>query len=807
AYARAAAHPASSAEARGLVSWLTTVDHKRIGILYAVSAFAFFTLGGVEALLIRLQLARPDGQVVGAETFNQLFTMHGTTMVFLALMPLSAAFFNYLTPLLIGARDVAFPRLNAFSYWVFLLGGLFINSSFLVGAAPNAGWFGYATLTEKPFSVGPHSDFWLLGLLFLGVATLVSGLNFLVTILNLRAPGMTFLRLPLFVWTTLVTSVLILLAFPPLTVALILLGFDRFFGTSFYLPAGGGSAVLWQHLFWIFGHPEVYILILPAMGIVSEVLPTFARKPLFGYAAMVYATGLIGFLGFGVWAHHMFAVGMGPIADSAFALSTMIISIPTGIKIFNWLDTLWGGSLRFRTALYFAVGFIAMFTIGGLSGVMHASPPIDLQQTDSYFVVAHFHYVLFGGTLLGLFAGIYYWWPKVTGRLLDERWGRAHFWLMLVGFNLTFFPMHFLGIMGMPRRIYTYPDGLGWNFWNLVATTGAILTAISLLVFLANAWTSLRRGAAAGSDPWDGRTLEWAIPSPPPSYNFATVPTVRRRDALWLTKHPDARGPGLDDRAALVTAREPIHMPPPSAWPILTALAMLILSAGPLLDIGVVVIGAALTVVGVFAIALEHLPARADYGAGLDDVNIGTTGLDHRKMGTWAFLGSECLFFGTLISIYLVYKGRSLAGPTPQEILNIPLTSISTFDLLMSSLTMVLAVAAVQRGDVAGTRRWLLATVVGGLIFLGFQVYEFGSFLHEGLGLTTNLFASTFYVMVGFHGAHVSVGVLWLATLWYLTVRGRIGLRQAVLVDIAGLYWHFVDVVWIFIFTLVYLIQ
>ncbi len=803
----AAAHPTAGAEARGLVSWLTTVDHKRIGILYGVSALAFFLVGGVEALLIRLQLARPNGQVVAAETFNQLFTMHGTTMVFLALMPLSAAFFNYLTPLLIGARDVAFPRLNAFSYWVFLLGGLFINSSFLFGAAPNAGWFGYATLTEKPFSVGPHSDFWLLGLLFLGVATLVSGLNFLVTILNLRAPGMTFLRMPLFVWTTLVTSVLILLAFPPLTVALILLGFDRFFGTSFYLPAGGGSAVLWQHLFWIFGHPEVYILILPAMGIVSEVLPTFARKPLFGYAAMVYATGLIGFLGFGVWAHHMFAVGMGPIADSAFALSTMIIAIPTGIKIFNWLDTLWGGSLRFRTALYFGVGFIAMFTIGGLSGVMHASPPIDLQQTDSYFVVAHFHYVLFGGTLLGLFAGIYYWWPKVTGRLLDERWGRVHFWLMLVGFNLTFFPMHFLGIMGMPRRIYTYPDEMGWNFWNLVATAGAILTAVSLLVFVGNVWTSLRRGAAAGPDPWDGRTLEWAIPSPPPPYNFATVPTVRRRDALWLTKHPDARGPGLDDPTALVTAREPIHMPPPSAWPILTALAMLILSAGPLLNVGVVVIGAALTVVGVFAIALEHLPARADSGAGDHDVNIGTTGLDHRKLGTWAFLGSECLFFGTLISIYVVYKGRSLAGPTPQEILNIPLTSISTFDLLMSSLTMVLAVAAIQRGDVAGTRRWLLATVVGGLIFLGFQVYEFGSFLHEGLGLTTNLFASTFYVMVGFHGAHVSVGVLWLATLWWLTLRGRIGQRQAVLVDIAGLYWHFVDVVWIFIFTLVYLIQ
>ena len=807
AVAHAAFQAVAHAEARGLGAWLTTVDHKRIGILYAVSAAVFFLVGGLEALLIRLQLARPEGQLVGAETFNQLFTMHGTTMVFLALMPLSAAFFNYLTPLLIGARDVAFPRLNAFSFWAFLLGGLYINSSFLFGAAPDAGWFGYATLTEKPFSVGPHSDFWLLGLLFLGTATVISALNFLVTILNLRAPGMTFLRLPIFVWTTLVTSVLILLAFPPLTVALIFLLFDRFFGTSFYMPAGGGSPVLWQHLFWIFGHPEVYILILPAMGAVSEVLPTFARKPLFGYAAMVYATGLIGFLGFGVWAHHMFAVGMGPIADSAFALSTMTIAVPTGIKVFNWLGTLWGGSLRFRTPLCFAVGFIAMFTIGGLSGIMHASPPIDLQQTDSYFVVAHFHYVLFGGMLLGLFAGIYYWWPKMTGRLLDDRWGQLQFWLMLIGFNLTFFPMHFLGIMGMPRRIYTYAPGFGWEFWNLVATLGAGVTGVSILVFLANAWRSLRQGEPAGPDPWDGRTLEWAIPSPPPPYNFATIPAVQRRDALWLTKHPDARGPGLADREALTTARGPIHMPPSSAWPILTALAMLVLSAGPLLHLGVVVIGGVLTVLGVFAIALEHLPARVELHPTHDDIHIGTTGLDHRKMGTWAFLGSECLFFGTLISTYLVYKGKSLAGPDSHEILNIPLTSISTFDLLMSSLTMVLAVAAIQRGDIPGARRWLLATVAGGLVFLGFQVYEFTSFVHEGLGLTTNLFGSTFYVMVGFHGAHVSVGVLWLATLWVLATRGRLGPRQAVLVDIAGLYWHFVDVVWIFIFTLVYLIQ
>ncbi len=789
------------------LSWLTTVDHKRVGILYGVTAFAFFLVGGLEALVIRLQLARPDGQLVGAETFNELFTMHGTTMVFLALMPLSAAFFNYLVPLMIGARDVAFPRLNAFSYWVFLLGGLFINSSFLVGAAPHAGWFGYATLTERPFSIGPHTDFWLLGLLFLGISTLVSALNFLITILNLRAPGLTFLRMPVFVWTTLVTSVLILLAFPALTVALILLLFDRFFGTSFYLPAGGGSPLLWQHPFWTFGPPEVYILILPAMGIVSEVVPTFARKPLFGYVAMVYATVLIGFFGFGVWAHHMFAVGMGPIADSAFSLSSMIIAVPTGIKIFNWLATLWGGAIRFWTPLYFAIGFIAMFTIGGLSGIMHASPPVDLQQTDSYFVVAHLHYVLFGGTVFGLFAGVYHWWPKVTGRRLSEGLGRLHFWLMLVGMNATFFPMHFLGLMGMPRRIYTYAPGLGWEFWNLVATAGAFAIGVSILVFAANALRSLTRGGRAGSDPWDGRTLEWALPSPPPPHNFATVPTIRRRDALWLTKHPDQRGPGLTDLRALTAAREPIHLPPPSAWPLRTALFMLVLSAGALLHRVLAGVGATLTLVGVFAIALEHLPAAGARRPGEDQVHLGTTGLDHRKMGMWAFLGSECLFFGTLISTYLLYKGQSLTGPTPREILNIPLTSFSTFDLLMSSLTMVLAVAAIQRGDAQATRRWLLSTVALGLVFLGGQVYEFRSFLGEGLGLTTNLFGATFYVLVGLHGAHVTVGVLWLGALWYLAGCGRIRLPQAVLVDIAGLYWHFVDVVWIAIFTLVYLIQ
>ena len=440
----------------GLWSWITTVDHKRIGVMYAVFAGFFFLVGGLEALLIRLQLGSPENTLIDPDLYNQLFTMHGTTMVFLAIMPLSAAFFNFLVPLQIGARDVAFPRLNAFSLWVFVFGAFFINASFLFGGAPDAGWFGYANLTSTQYSPGMRIDFWVLGLMVLGVSSIAAALNFIVTIINLRAPGMSLMRMPLFTWMTFVTSFLLVLAFPAITVGLVLLLFDRTFGTSFFNPAAGGDVLLWQHLFWIFGHPEVYILLLPSLGIVSEVIPTFSRKPLFGYPFVVYSGILIAFLGFGVWAHHMFSVGLGPIANTVFSVTTMLIAIPTGVKIFNWIATMWGGSLRFKTPLYFAVGFIAMFIIGGLSGVMHSSAPSDLQQTDSYFIVAHIHYVLFGGVIFALFAGVYYWFPKITGRMLSEGIGKAHFWLMLIAFNLTFFPQHYLGLhagRSLTRRV------------------------------------------------------------------------------------------------------------------------------------------------------------------------------------------------------------------------------------------------------------------------------------------------------------------------------------------------------------------
>src|SRR5918996_4866003 len=519
--------------AHGFWSWISTVDHKRIGILYGVTAFLFFLVGGGEALLIRAQLAEPNSTILTAEEYNQLFTMHGTTMVFLVIMPLAAAFGNYFVPILIGARDVAFPRLNAFGYWVFLAGGLLLYSSFLFGGAPNGGWFGYSPQTNPTFSPGHGIDFWLVGLIITGIGSLTAAANFIVTTLNLRAPGMTMMRMPVFVWMNLVVSFLLLFAIPVITVALFELYFDRNFGSNFFNANLGGDPVLWQHLFWLFGHPEVYILILPAMGIVSEVLPVFSRKPLFGYSAVVFAGAAIAFLGFGVWAHHMFASGVTPVAQAAFGLATMTIAIPTGIKIFNWLGTMWGGKVWLSTPMLFAMGFVAMFTIGGLSGVTHAVVPSDWQQTDTYYIVAHFHYVLFGGAVFGIFAGLYYWFPKLTGRVMNSRLGKTHFWLMFIGFNLTFAPMHWLGLQGMVRRTWKYPLEAGLEFWNLMETIGAFIIAAAILVFMYNWYHSRRHGEPSGLDPWDARTIEWTTPNPTPEYNFAQAPVVTRLDHFW----------------------------------------------------------------------------------------------------------------------------------------------------------------------------------------------------------------------------------------------------------------------------------
>ncbi|HVE90686.1 MAG TPA: cytochrome c oxidase subunit I [Actinomycetota bacterium] len=600
----------------GVWSWITTVDHKRIGILYGVTSFVFFILGGIEALLLRLQLAAPDGKVLDADLYNQLFTMHGTTMIFLVVMPMSAAFFNFFIPLMIGARDVAFPRLNAFSYWVFLLGGIFLYSSFFLGGFPDGGWFGYAPLSTESYGALPNAasrmDFWALGLQILGIASLVASVNFVTTIINMRAPGMSFMRMPVFVWMTLVVNFLLLFAMPVIAVALFQVMFDRFFGTGFFDVAMGGDPVLWQHMFWLFGHPEVYILILPAMGIVSEILPTFSRKPLFGYPFVVFSGIAIGFMGWGVWAHHMFAVGLGPVANSAFALSTMFIAVPTGVKIFNWLGTLWGGRIRFKTPMLFSLGFVAMFVIGGLSGVTHALVPHDAQQTDTYYIVAHFHYVLFGGAIFGLFAGMYYWWPKVFGRLLGERLGKLHFWLMLIGFNLTFGPMHILGLQGMARRYYRYRAEDGFTAWNFIATVGSFIIALSILVFLVNVALAHRKPKTASADPWDGRTLEWTIPSPPPEYNFAEIPTVHAVDDFWHRKYAEDKSgraqpvpAGGSEEAESGHDGHGIHMPSPSYFPLVAALGLPLIGYGLIYQWAIAAVGAMMTLVGLYGWALE----------------------------------------------------------------------------------------------------------------------------------------------------------------------------------------------------------
>ncbi|MCC6316374.1 MAG: cytochrome c oxidase subunit I [Gemmatimonadaceae bacterium] len=529
----------ATGEKEGIMAWLTTTDHKKIGTLYLHTSLLFFIIGGLEAVLMRWQLMKPNQTLVTAEQFNQLFTMHGTTMVFLAIMPLSAAFFNYLIPLQLGARDVAFPRLNAFSYWVYVFGGIFITAPILFWVAPDGGWFAYAPLSSRTYSPGINMDFWVLGIQILGISSLAAAFNFATTVINMRAPGMNLMRMPMFTWMSFVTQFLIILAFPVITIALVFLQFDRFFGTNFYQVSAGADPLLWQHLFWIFGHPEVYILILPAFGLVSEVLPTNSKKPLFGYPVMAYSGILIGFLGFGVWAHHMFSVGMGPIADTVFGLTTMLIAIPTGVKIFNWIFTMWGGSIRFTAATKFAIGLIALFTIGGISGITHASPPSDLQQTDTYYIVAHFHYVLFGGAIMGIFSGIYHYFPKMYGRYMNERLGTWHFWLNFIAMNLTFFPMHFSGMLGMPRRIYTYDAGQGWDTFNMISSVGAFLLMPATLIFVYNFFTSKRGGAPAPANAWDAATLEWSIPSPPPEYNFARIPVVHSRYPLWDLTHPD----------------------------------------------------------------------------------------------------------------------------------------------------------------------------------------------------------------------------------------------------------------------------
>jgi cytochrome c oxidase subunit 1 len=522
-----------------LHEWVTSVDHKKIGIMYFLMAVVFLVIGGAEALVIRTQLLWAESRLVSADVFNQMMTMHGTTMIFFVAMPILAGVANYFVPLQIGARDMAFPRLNAFGLWTTLFGGILCYMSFFTGGAPSIGWFAYAPLTERTFARSAATDFWILGLLVNGVGSLSGAINVVTTMLALRCPGMTLRKVPLYTWMAFWANVQILFAIPPLTASLIMLQLDRSLGAHFFDAQAGGSPYLWQHLFWFFGHPEVYILVLPAFGMISEVIPVFSRKVIFGYEFVAAATVAIAFISFGVWAHHMFAVGMTRTVDVYFAAASLVVGIPTGIKVFNWLATLYGGNWRWAAPLLFSLGFLSMFIIAGLTGVILAIAPVDLQLTDTYFVVAHFHWVIVGGILMGLFAGVYYWYPKVTGRMYSETLARWQFWLFFIGFILTFGPQHFAGFYGMPRRIYTYPVDRGWEIWNQISSLGGYIQAPSFLIFVWNILFSLKKGAPAGDDPWDAWTLEWATTSPPPQYNFESIPTVRSRRPLWDLKHPD----------------------------------------------------------------------------------------------------------------------------------------------------------------------------------------------------------------------------------------------------------------------------
>jgi cytochrome c oxidase subunit I len=796
----------------GLVSWLTTTDHKRIGILYLGTALAFFAIAICFALIMRLQLIVPNNTLLSPGQYNQVFTMHGTTMVFLFAMPALAGLVNYLIPLMIGARDMAFPRLNAFSYWLMLTGGLLLYASFIFGGAPDTGWFSYAPLTSRIYSAHDGVDFWTLSLLALGVSSLVGAANAIVTMLRMRAPGMRLRDMPVFAFANFVNSFLILFAIPSLTAALAMLYLDRHYGTTFFDVAGGGDPVIWQHLFWFFGHPEVYILILPVFGILSEVVPVFSRKPLFGRGTMLVMIGVIGFFGFTVWAHHMFSVGIGSVFDKIFAGSTMIIAVPTGVKIFNWLATMWGGSLRFRSPLYFTSGFIAMFVIGGLTGVSLAVVPFDWQVTDSYYVVAHFHNVLFGGTLLGVLGGLHYWYPKATGRLLNERIGKTSFWVIFLGFNITFMPMYVLGILGMPRRVYTWDSGLGWEPYNLVSSIGGMVIATGIVILLYNFISSLRKGAVAGDDPWDAWTLEWTTTSPPPDYNFETIPTVRGPRPFWDLKHPDKAdwlesgrpepepkpaAPSGHPGASAVETGTHHAAPLTSSVPLLAAIGVVAVAAGglgaPLIPVigGVFLLG---TLVAWAWQPWEETPylhgARRPGGV----------------VGTWLFIGSEAIFFASLFYAYVHLRLR--AGAWPPEgmpALEAGLPAINTVILLTSGLFAHWGYTGLMKRRRARFSFGMGLAVVLGILFLSLQGVEWS---RAGFGLSDGVLGSVFFTLTGFHGAHVTAGVILLVIAGVRARRGdwkgeatnaEVGLAES-----GTYYWHFVDVVWIILFLLIY---
>jgi cytochrome c oxidase subunit I+III len=809
----------------GIMGVLSAVNHRVIGRRYILTALFFFLVAGVQALVMRWQLAQSEMKVLNPQLYNEIFTLHGTTMMFLFAVPMLAGVGIYFTPLMIGARDMVFPRLNAFSYWVYLIAGITLLWSFVIGYAPDGGWFAYTPLTGPSYSPGPALDYWVTAVTFLEIAALAAAVEMIVTILKLRAPGMSMSRVPLFVWAQLVMALMIVFAMPPLILASVMLALDRMAGTHFFHAAAGGDPVLWQHLFWVFGHPDVYIILIPALGVLSMVIPVAARTPLRGYTLLVLSFVAIGFLSFGLWVHHMFAVGLPVMGLNFFAAASMMIAIPSGIQIFSYIATLWRGRIVVTTAYLFSIGFIVTFVLGGITGVMVASVPFDWQVHDTYFVVAHFHYVLIGGAVFPLFAGAYHWYPKLTGRLLSESMGRWNFWLMMIGINLTFFPMHLLGFWGMPRRVYTYREELGWDGLNLVASIGAYVFALGVLIFVWNVIWSLKFGPRSGSDPWKGSSLEWSVPSPPPQYNFRFIPTVRSREPLWEQEdlHPsnmNAHEAGLDlfdperpQRETLATtvldALPDFRrvLPGPSVWPMGLALAAGILFIGSILDLMLVPIGAFLAFLALLGWLLPGAGAhkhRTEGGTPAGALPANVTGF--RAPETWGILALaviEGVVFICLIVSYFHYRNLNpewpLGGiPEPQ----LALPTLSHGLLFLSAAPAWWALRGIRRGD---RRRLLIGYGAGMMLlaaYLGLKIIEYSD---QPFTWTTNVYGSIVWTMTGLHSVHALAVLLLAGTVAVLGFRGRFDEKHHVAVDVANVYWFFVALSSLAMYATIYL--
>jgi cytochrome c oxidase subunit I len=723
--------PAKRAHYR--LAWLSTVDHKRIAVLYLLTALFFFVVAGVEALFMRLQLALPNNHFLNPDTFNQLFTMHGTTMIFLVVMPVVFGFVNYVLPLQIGARDMAFPRLNAFGFWCVPFGGILLHFSVLAGGAPAVGWFAYAPLSETPYSSNLGVDYWAIAIFVLGIGSISLAVNIIATVISCRAPGMTMRRLPLFTWINFVNAFIIIFVLPVLNAGLAMLLIDRLLEGHFFLPARGGSAVLWQHIFWAFGHPEVYILALPAFGMISEMIPVFSRKPIFGFQFVAASSMAIAVLSLGVWGHHMFTVGMGRPLDLFFAIASMLIAIPTGVKVLNWTATMIGGRLRLQVPMLFCIAFLIQFLCAGITGISHAVVPLDWQTKNSYYLVAHFHFVAVGAIVFAVLGALQYWFPKMSGRFLSERLGRWTFWLMVIGFNMTFIIQHFLGLLGMPRRVFTYPDLPHFTWMNMLSTIGVFFMAAAALVLVWNLVASFFGGKLAGDNPWDAWTLEWATTSPPPHENFYALPPIRSRRPLWDIANPDRPDPVVGENSSAIQTP------------------------------------------------------------------------DKSKTGILTFILSEAGFFAVLLLAYLFFYVHPQPGPTPRE-LDVPRTLIFSVCLFASSFTFWRSEIAMSKRQRASMLGWLAFTVVLGGIFLVGQGTEYWKLFRTGVDVSTNLFATTFFTLTGFHGLHVLLGLVALLIFLWLAWRGDFASGPESAFEAAGYYWHFVDVVWVFVLLTVYIL-